>query len=192
MGREFETKYRCTEENFAALQQDYSGFTAIEMETTYYDTFDGKFSSRQWTLRRRLENGTSICTLKTPADTHGRKEWEVECSNIMAAAPKLCQLGAPRELMIFSISGLQPLCGAKFTRLARMLEIPGARVELALDRGILTGGGRECPLLEVEVELKEGSEDAMLAFSALLAEKYGLHPEKRSKFRRSLGLALGE
>ena len=192
MGREFETKYSCTEESFTALQRDFSGFSTIEMETTYYDTFDGKFSSRQWTLRRRLENGKSICTLKTPADTHGRKEWEVECGNIMAAAPKLCQLGAPQELMIFSISGLRPLCGAKFTRLAAMLEIPGGKVELALDRGILTGGGRECPLLEVEVELKEGSEEAMLAFSALLAEKYRLTPEKRSKFRRSLGLALGE
>lgn len=192
MGREFETKYSCTEACFAALQQDFSGFSTIQMETTYYDTFDGKFSARQWTLRRRMENGRSICTLKTPGEGNGRQEWETECGNIMAAIPMLCKLGSPQELMIFSISGLRPLCGAKFTRLARILEIPGGKVELALDRGVLTGGGRECPLLEVEVELKEGSEEAMLAFSAQLAEKYRLIPENRSKFRRSLGLALGE
>lgn len=192
MGREFETKYRCTEDAFAALQQDFTGFTTIEMETTYYDTFDGKFSARKWTLRRRLENGTSICTMKTPDETGGRKEWEVECDSIMSAVPMLCKLGASQDLMIFSSSGLKALCGAKFTRLALLLEIPGAKVELALDQGALLGGGREMPLREVEVELKEGSEEAMLAFSAALAEKYGLVPERRSKFRRSLGLVLGE
>ncbi len=192
MGREFELKYRCTQESFAALQRDFSGFTPIAMETTYYDTFDAKLAMRRWTLRRRLENGKSICTLKTPCPDGGRGEWEVESPGLMSAMPQLCRMGAPAELLALCISGVKPVCGAKFNRLALALEVPGATVELALDCGKLLGGGRELELLEVEVELKAGSDNAAIAFAKTLEEKYGLIPEPRSKYRRALGLAQGE
>lgn len=191
MGREFELKYACSAESFAALQRDYTGFTSIAMETTYYDTFDGRLSNNRWTLRRRLENGRSICTLKTPHADGGRGEWEVECGSIMAAIPKLCKLGAPIDLMVFCVSGVGQVCGAKFTRLALTLEIPGAMVELALDEGKLLGGGREADLREVEVELKAGSEAAAVAFAQELAERYSLTPEKKSKHNRAMRLATG-
>ena len=192
MGREFELKYSCSEESFAALQADFGGFTTIRMETTYYDTFDGRLSNNRWTLRRRMENDRSICTLKTPCPDGGRGEWEVEKGSIMTAIPELCKLGAPMDLMVFCISGVGAVCGARFTRLAKKLEVPGATVELALDRGQLLGNGREMPLLEVEVELKDGTDSAAIAFAGELAAKYGLKPEKRSKYRRALGLARGE
>jgi triphosphatase len=85
--------------------------------------------------------------------------------------------------------GVQEVCGARFTRLAAALEIEGAVVEIALDRGILTGGGKEIPLCEIEVELKDGSDAAAIAFADALAEKYGLTAEHRSKYRRALTLA---
>ena len=192
MGREFELKYRCSAEDFEALKAAYEGFTTIEMETTYYDTFDAKLNNRHWTLRRRYENGLSVCTLKTPDPTGGRSEWEVEAPGIITAIPMLCRMGAPMELMALTVSGLQEVCGAKFTRLALQLEVPGAKVELALDKGKLFGGGRERALQEVEVELKEGADNAAIAFARLLEEKYHLTPEKRSKYNRALGLAMGE
>lgn len=192
MGREFELKYRCPAEDFERLKSAYEGYNRIEMETTYYDTFDGRLGNLRWTLRRRYENGKSICTLKTPAPDGSRCEWEVECSGIIRAIPMLCKLGAPMELMILSVSGLVEVCGAKFTRQALTLEVPGATLELALDKGALLGGGRELPLQEVEVELKEGSDSAAITFAKLLEEEYHLVPEKRSKYRRALGLARGE
>ena len=192
MGREFELKYSCSAEDFEALKAAYEGFTTIEMETTYYDTFDAKLNNRHWTLRRRYENGLSVCTLKTPDPTGGRSEWEVEAPGIITAIPMLCRMGAPMELMALTVSGLQEVCGAKFTRLALQLEVPGAKVELALDKGKLFGGGREKALQEVEVELKEGADNAAIAFAKLLEEKYHLTPEKRSKYNRALGLAMGE
>ena len=191
MGREFELKYRCEAADFEALQGDFSGFRTIDMETTYYDTFDGRLNNRHWTLRRRFENGVSVCTLKTPDPDGGRSEWEVEAPGIMTGIPKLCRAGAPMELMALTVSGIQEVCGAKFTRLALTLVVPGATVELALDQGKLFGGGRECPLREVEVELKEGADNAAIAFAQLLAEKYHLVPETGSKYKRALGLARG-
>ena len=192
MGREFELKYSCSAEDFEALKATYEGFTTIEMETTYYDTFDAKLNNRHWTLRRRYENGKSVCTLKTPDPTGGRSEWEVEAPGIITAIPMLCRMGAPMELMALTVSGLQEVCGARFTRLALQLEVPGAKVELALDKGKLFGGGREKALQEVEVELKEGADNAAIAFAKLLEEQYHLTPEKRSKYNRALGLAMGE
>ena len=190
MGREFELKYAADPEQQAALQRDFAlTWQEFAMETTYYDTAAGDLGRFHWTLRRRFENGRSICTVKTPSSDGGRGEWELECDNIMDAIPELCKLGAPHMLMICAAMGVQEVCGARFTRQAATLEIEGAVVEIALDRGVLTGGGKEIPLCEIEVELKEGSDAAAIAFADALAEKYGLKPEHRSKYRRALNLA---
>jgi inorganic triphosphatase YgiF len=81
-------------------------------------------------------------------------------------------------------------CGARFTRLAAPLEIPGGRVELALDQGVLLGRGKELPFAEVEVELKEGSDPAAIAFAQALAEEFQLEKEPKSKFVRAMTLAM--
>jgi len=190
MGREFELKYCCSAEDFEALKAAYTGYTAIEMETTYFDTAEGTLGSFGWTLRTRLENGKSVCTLKTPLPDGSRGEWELDCEDIYAAIPALIEAGAPEDLKKYA-TDLVVVCGARFTRLALALEIPGATVELALDKGKLIGGGRELPLQEVEVELKDGDDDAAIAFAKTLAEKYQLVPEKRSKYKRALMLAKG-
>ena len=62
MGIEFELKYRATPEIQEELAQD-GHWRSIAMETTYYDTPSKAMSSRFFTLRRRKENGASICTL---------------------------------------------------------------------------------------------------------------------------------
>lgn len=189
MGREFELKFRADAEKIAAIAAKFGDFTSISMETTYYDTAKRELSPLHWTLRRRFENGKSVCTLKTPAPGGARGEWETECDDIMAAVLKLCKLGAPAQLILLTANGVEQVCGAKFTRLAKTLEMEDCTVELALDRGCLMGSGREEPLTEVEVELKSGDEEAAVAFAKELAAEFHLIPEKGSKYRRALALA---
>lgn len=189
MGREFELKYRATPEIIADLVAKYEDFTKIEMETTYYDTFDGKLFNRRWTLRQRMENGTSVCTLKIPLEDGSRGEWEVEAPGLITGIPELCKLGAPMDLMALTVNGIVPVCGAKFTRMAKTLSLEGCTVELALDQGVLLGRGKEQPLCEVEVELKSGSEAAAVCFAKTLAEELSLTEEPDSKYRRALILA---
>ena len=191
MGREFELKFRSDAATIAAIKEKFGDFTTISMETTYYDTMDLKLSMHHWTLRRRMENGVSVCTFKRPHKDGGRSEWEVEAANITEGILKLCQNGADLELMRATAGGLMEVCGARFTRLAAPLEIPGAKVELALDEGILLGRGKELPFAEVEVELKEGTDEAAVAFAKALAEEFGLVPEEKSKFARAMALAMG-
>lgn len=188
MGREFELKYRAATEILELLQETFQPLTPITMETVYYDAPDGSLSALRWTLRRRLENGVSVCTLKVPLPDGSRGEWEVHAPDVLSAVPLLIAIGAPETLSQLTASGVVPRCGARFTRLAKTIPLACATVELALDRGVLLGGGKESPFAEVEVELKAGSEEAATAYARQLADRYGLTPEPKSKLQRALAL----
>ena len=188
MGREFELKFRASANQLAAIMNDYEGFREISMVTTYFDTPSQDLLPRRWTLRQRQENGVSVCTLKTPCADGGRCEWETECDDIAAAVPALCELGAPEELKDLAAGGLEAVCGARFTRHAALIELENCTLELALDRGFLKGGFRMNLMIEVEVELKSGSDEDAVAFAKALAAKYGLIPERNSKYLRALNL----
>ena len=192
MGIEYELKFKATPQQQELVRQMFDVPEQLfSMETTYYDTPSGALSARHYTLRRRMENHRSVCTLKAPADL-GRGEWECDCADIWEAIPVLCQLGAPADLEALVKEGLIEVCGARFTRIAKTVQLPEATAELALDSGVLLGGGKELPLCEIEVELKEGKPEAVAAFAAQLALGVGLATEKRSKFRRALALYRGE
>ena len=189
MGKEFELKYAAMAAQLEILKERYPGLRPIRMETTYYDNAAGDFSRLKWTFRRRMENGISVCTLKTPMAGLGRAEFEVEWGDLLDAVPLLLQQGAPAELAALVAGGIIERCGARFTRLAGTLELPGCTAELALDEGVLLGGRKELPFTEVEVELKAGSEEAVVAFAQALAAELGLVPEKQSKVARARQLA---
>ena len=189
MGKEFELKYAATPEILAAVRKELDSVTEISMETTYYDTPNQDLSARHMTLRRRYENGISVCTLKAPEGPNSRKEWEVEAPSIEAAIPMLCKLSNWQELEILTTGRLIAVCGARFTRQAATVTLADCVVELALDQGILMGGGREVPLCELEVELKSGSEAAATYFANVLAAQHGLTREPKSKFARARALA---
>ena len=113
----------------------------------------------------------------------------MECDSIEKAAPELCKLsGWELELS----GGIVSVCGARFTRRFCTVTLSQCTVEIALDSGVLLGGGKEISLCEVEVELKSGSEEAAVVFAKTLAQKFGLTVEHKSKFRRALALAKGE
>ena len=189
MAREFELKYAATEQDLEILKRKYPHLHPITMETTYYDNPRGALGGLHWTLRRRMENGISVCTLKVPGEGFGCGEWETECDNIRSAIDRLAAMDAPADLAPLCAEGLEEICGARFTRLAGYLDYQNCTVELALDQGVFLGGGKEEPFWVVEVELKKGSEDDAMAFGETLAREMGLKPEPRSKIARARALA---
>ena len=189
MGAEYELKYRADEEILSSVFTTFPArWQEISMQTTYYDTPSHSLSARRWTLRQRMENTVSVCTLKTPGAGQERGEWETECGDIVSAIPKLCKLGAPAELETLCKEGLVISCGARFLRRAGTFTLRNCVLEIALDQGRLLGGGKELPLCELEIEHKSGSRDAVDAFAKELAEIYDLQPEEKSKFARALVL----
>lgn len=192
MGTEFELKFRSTPQVHALLLERFESFAPISMETVYYDTPNGSLSARRITLRKRLENGKAVCTLKTPGEGNIRGEWEVEEKNISQAVPMLCQLSGISDLLLWTAEGLEEVCGARFLRKETILTLPDCTVQLALDEGVLLGGGKELPLCELEVELRQGTQEAATAFAQALATEYSLPPQPESKFYRAQTLAAGE
>ena len=174
------------------VKMEQPEYRLLRMETTYFDTTDGALSARRWTLRSRRENERTVVTLKTPGEGYAHGEWECEENDPKAAAERLIAQGAPEELRaILKGSALRALCGAQFTRRCAMLRLNGVRCELAGDSGWLLGGSRREALCELELELKEGDAEQMLAFARALAERYGLSEGKKSKFARARALAGG-
>ena len=190
MGQEIELKYRATPEVLDAVRAAFPGdYTEIQMETTYFDTPDGTLSARRWTLRCRRENGSHICTLKTPTGRSGvRGEWETSCPDIHAAIPVLAREAALPELEALTAPGVKPICGARFTRLALPVALESGMAELALDRGVLMNGERELPFAELELELKTGDPEELKVLAQAIAHRFGLEYEKKSKFARAKGL----
>ena len=189
MGREFEVKYIATPEKLAQIRALWSDWTEISMETTYFDTADGILSGKHCTLRQRLENGQPVCTMKTPAGDAGRGEWDVQAAWSEQTTDALFEAAGQ---MPIAFDALIRVCGARFTRLARMEDLPGCTVEIALDSGVLLGGDRELPICELEIEVKTGSETAATVWAAHFAQRFDLRQEAKSKFRRAFLLAKGE
>ena len=189
MGRELELKFAASSETLDAMEEKYAPLTPITMHTRYFDTPHQAFRGRRWTLRLRLENGRPICTLKTRLSDGSRGEYETESGDIVSAIPALLEQGAPAELEELAREGLEEVCGARFTRLARIIDVPGGQVELALDRGEFTGGGRTLPFTEAEAELKAGPDEVLARFGRALAEESSLREELRSKIQRAMALA---
>ena len=182
MGLEIEWKFAASAEVLEALAAQAGPWETVDMETTYFDTPDRALSARRRTLRVRLENGAAVAAFKTPDLGHGRGEWEVPGADPRAA------LAAAGE----TVEGpLVPVCGARFQRRRRRIPTGDGTAELALDAGVLTGGGREVPFQEVEVELKSGSREAAEKTARSLAARFSLTEEPRSKFRRAMDLAGG-
>ena len=189
MGVEYEVKFRADGEILHSVHTTFPArWQKISMETIYYDTPSGSLSAKRYMLRRRLENGVSVCTLKTSGEGNLRGEWEVNMDSITDAIPELCKLGCPGDLASLCAEGLIPICGARFVRKVGVLTFLECSVELALDQGVLFAGQKEIPLCEIEAEHKSGSQAATDAFARQLADIFGLQPEEKSKFARALAL----
>ena len=192
MATEYEYKFRIDPLDLPVLNAAFPQESKeIQMETVYYDTPSRALSSRRYTLRRRLENGVSVCTLKIPAGD-ARNEWETENVFIENAIPQLISMGAPAELQELVKEGLYPICGAKFTRLAKTIPLTDAVAELVLDHGYLFAGDRKAPLCEMELELKSGDKGCFDRYVQEIVKEFSLQEEPESKFSRALRLYKGE
>ncbi len=192
MGKELEFKYRVSLLQFRLMdhiQEEFGGqWESVHMVSTYFDTREGELENRRWTLRLRKENDVQVITCKTPGQGRARNEWECPAGELAEGIADLIAMGAPTELEQCLKDGLSPVCGADFIRLRKEICLPFGKVEIALDKGKLTGGTESCLLREVEIEFKEGVERYFPHWCENFAQRYNLRPETKSKFARANAL----
>ena len=178
----------CDREVRGCMERDFS---YVQMETTYFDTPEHTLSKSRRMLRLRRENEKSVVCIKTAGDGVSRGEWELEGEYLEDTVPLLVKQGAPAEIQaLLESEALSPVCGARFTRITAPLATDGCRFAICGDIGELFGGTKKLPLCELELELKEGSAEPMLAFGRMLMERYRLSEEPKSKVARAMALRI--
>ena len=175
------------------------GVENIGMHATYYDTVDGDVRALRGGLRKRAENGVSVCSLKLEVEVSDgratREEYEVACDDIRKALGLLPEVGAPRDVCEkLAAKELKVNCETEFDRRAFKLAV-GAQgaadafeAELAFDEGVLRREGREQEFREMELEHKGGSLDAFNDFALDIQDTAHLTPQPLSKLARAMSL----
>ena len=175
------------------------GSKDIAMHATYYDTVDGDVLALRGGLRRREENGLSVCSLKLEVEVSDgkatREEFEVAFDDIRQALELLPEAGAPRDVCeMLAGKELKVNCETEFDRRAFSLAV-GAQgaadafeAELAFDEGVLRRDGREQEFREMELEHKDGSLDAFNAFALDIQDTAHLTPQPLSKLARAMSV----
>ena len=196
---EREYKWKATAEDFECLLQylDLTEGKPIDMRAQYYDTTDRLLRQRKIGLRLRTENGKSVCCLKLRDSAndglHAREEFECNAQTLEEGLRLLAQQGAPAGLCKALLSSqLDVVCETNFIRRIALWDDPIFAAELAYDTGNLICGGYSAPLSEIECEQKGGNEIAFEAACQVVARRFDLKPESRSKLSRALDLERGD
>lgn len=165
---------------------------------TYFDTPALDLLRARMAVRERREGRRHVATVKTAGLVIGglsrRGEWEAPMPAGARRFASLVDDPALDDWLRAREGALQPVFRTAFTRLRWQLAFEGARIEVALDHGAIVSQGpqgraRE-PLLELELEVLEGPDDALFALALELAEALPLWPLAASKAERGYALFL--
>ncbi|WP_016832524.1 CYTH domain-containing protein [Herbaspirillum lusitanum] len=181
------------------LQQHAVGAaTSQDLFSTYFDTPTLHLKQHRSALRVRKAGALWIQTYKgggsVAAGLHQRHEWECEVAGPRIELDKLLPLvDNPAARAALELPGLaaqlEAVFATSFRRTAWQLRLPqGTEVELALDQGVVEADGRTLPICEIELELKSGQTDELLAFSQALRQAIALAPSNVSKAQRGFAL----
>jgi inorganic triphosphatase YgiF len=165
-----------------------------DQRNTYFDTADGQLRAARYGLRVRDLGARRIATLKSDArvadGVYEREEWEVAIGD--DDRPESWPPGEVRERTLALLGGapLSPILTIHTLRRHIHASRDGAAIaEISLDEGLISAGGREERLRELEIELVGSATRADLdELAALLRERYTLVPEGHSKLARGLAL----
>lgn len=165
----------------------------------YFDTSDLRLSADKVALRIREQDGAYIQTLKTKGQSvnglHQRAEWEWVIDKPELQLELLSETEWPLAVQSREwASDLQVIFETNFDRALWMLEQAGTLVEVALDQGEISyissaGDSYVDKICELELELKEGSVEQLLAITAeLMGEIPELQLSDISKAQRGYQL----
>ncbi|MGY3451576.1 CYTH and CHAD domain-containing protein [Bradyrhizobium sp. USDA 4353] len=167
--------------------------TRKHLKSVYYDTPKHALWKNGFTLRVRQSGARFVQTVKAQHsdDPLKRGEWEASVSSL-APDVTLATALLPEELReVLTDASLAPVFSADVHRHARLLDLPGATIEIAFDSGTITAGDHSEAVSEIELELKSGDPTAIYDVALRLSEHGPVRPTIRSKSARGFDLASG-
>lgn len=200
MSQEIELKLSLGESGPEALRRHplLDGLTPASrrLDNTYFDTPEGDLEAAGMALRLRRVDGRTRQTLKTRGQGGGglsrRGEWEWDVPGPGLDLAGLAALPPCAALEAGTLDRLEASFATDFQRESWTLDLPGGRVELALDRGEIRAGRRSVEILELELELLEGESEVLWSLAEALADRVPLRPADTSKAARGSALRAGQ
>ncbi|MFE4331632.1 CHAD domain-containing protein [Streptomyces sp. NPDC056831] len=190
--REIERKYEATAETRLPDLSRVAGVSAVahrgvsELDAVYYDTEDLRLVAGSLTLRRRTGGSDAGWHLKFPVASGIRDEFQEPLSDTLP--PSLAGLLRSRV----RTSELVPVVRLRTARdVHHLLDAEGALLaEVSIDTARaerLTGGSGTAAWTEIEVELADDGDPALLDAVERRLRKAGVHPSASpSKLARAL------
>lgn len=176
----------------------------VHLVAQYHDTVDWALAARGLTWRIRREGDRWVQTLKgrTGDDAMARVEHDVDVTHLVAAdgsppaldaslhdGPLGHRLCAALDAIDGGIGALHARFATDVHRVECLASNEHGTVLLALDRGRITAGEAWIGVSELEIELVEGSADAVLVEADSWATRFGLQRDPVNKARRGRALA---
>lgn len=150
----------------------------IQQHSTYFDTGDHRLNEAGFTLRIRQSGDARVQTVKVTgpgASLFARSEWETPVIGdepiLDHSSPLLNEFGPVA-------TELSPQFEVSIQRRVWNLTENGSEIEAVVDTGLVTSGDRHTPILEMELELKDGEASDLFVLArkveAIAPYKFGV------------------
>ena len=201
---EIELKFGVPEPAVAAIERRCAGAAGVPdaIESHYWDSADRRLAEAGVSLRLRKSAGRWEQTVKAagpnPAERleetvarPGRWGAEGPAPDLRCTPARRPSRSSPRAARREGVEPPQlvPVFRSVIKRLAVEIEVGGALVEVAFDRGAIHAGDRSLPVCEVEAELKRGDASALVDVARAGIDAHGLWLSTASKAARGDRLA---
>lgn len=169
----------------------------VYMKAAYFDTDDYILSKNDIAFRVRMEGSRIVASLKWKGASedglHTREEINVPVKDeacFILPNPEIFKESDIGRDMIALLNGkpLHSLLETRFLRSRLRVDTGKSICEVAIDEGEIVTDFGNLPICELEIELFSGDQEDIQKMGELLAEKYQLVPEDRSKYARGLTL----
>lgn len=166
----------------------------LKLTNIYFETAESQLRRWDMGLRIRGFDDRYEMTLKAAGQTvgglHQRPEYNVDIEKPELAIDRLPAEIWPEGCDVAALQQqLKPLFSTNFVRERWVVTYKESEIEIAFDQGEVSAGALSEPLCEIELELKSGERDDLLAFAAELTDLGGLRLGSLSKAARGYALA---
>lgn len=172
------------------------GLPAQRLYSVYFDTPEHALLEQGVAVRLRRQGRRWIQTVKTAGTAagglHNREEWESPGAENTLDFNSVAD-GALRKFLASEniAARLRPVYVTEISRARRVLRASDdSEIELAIDRGKIKAGAESLSIAEVELELKSGAPESLIALGRAIVGALPARLEHDSKAQRGVRLAL--
>lgn len=167
----------------------------IKIEAQYYDTEDLILKNNKMALRKRKENGETICCLKTSkTPSHSnfkiREEYEIKTDNIYDVISYAKRKNDKNKVFKqLENCKFNKICDIKYTRKSIIIEYKKhdtCVMELCLDEGFCYREYQSVAFSEIELEYTAGSIEMFHQFAEIIEKEFKLEIQTKSKIAQAM------